>query len=170
MTIKHISIISFFVLLQTMNSVACDCFKTKSVKESIKQADMVVSAKVISKQMWYYDNIQDTGLYTTNASPGNNIERQSRYKVAIVEWFKGNSTSNTITITTPYDDSACGFDFKIGESYIIYGSSNITVGEDWKTGDYKHKKLRDIFETNACTRTVPTSKKEIAEIKKYTSR
>lgn len=103
----------FFIisLLSITNfALACDCDGTPTIAESIKSSDVIVTGKVIS------------------ILPDNKNGKQSTYLFEIIRLkvesvIKGDSTQ-VIEIKTAATTAMCGFPFKKGESYLVYGSSD----------------------------------------------
>ena len=152
---KKISISIVLILTSMFNQIiACDCPTQPTVKDAIKNSDIVITGKIISKEMI---NTKDT---TTNSMPFDRTEM--KYTIVVAHKHKGEFKSDTLTIITGTGGGDCGFGFEVGKKYIIYGSN------DRNNNSQKPKKiLKNTYWTNICTRTVLYNDKEFQEIKKY---
>ena len=155
-------LLGFFLSFCGHTASACDCLGTKSVEESVKGSDIVVSATILSEETWYVNNDLDSGLFVKDRRPGNYVEAQSRFRVLIKSKLKGHFNTDTLTIVSLYGEVSCGVEFVIGKTYIIYGRSDISIGLD------KSDRLLNTFETDFCSRTRLENDQELADIKKYT--
>ncbi len=124
-----------FLLNSFLNeALSCSCGPKHSVKKEIEYSEAVILGQVISK-----DLTQPT---------------EARYKILVTVKYKGQLSSDTITIVTGVGGGDCGYVFEIGKLYIIYA---------FKPGSVSSK---NIFSTNACTRTMRYDEKEIESIKR----
>lgn len=80
-----------------------------------------------------------------------NIEDE-KYLVTlgVVKTFKGEWKEEEITIKTQMGGPSCGYDFSNSNKHVVYGN--------WVNG---------VLETNQCTRSTPSVKKEVALITAY---
>ena len=92
-----------------------------------------------------------------------------RTKISVDKNFKGLSPHQEIYIITPLQDISCGYrEFNLGESYIIYGTKNITADIYFLwTFDKDFFKLKQEYSiwTNACKRTKLADEGEIQQKK-----
>ena len=91
-----------------------------------------------------------------------------RTKISVDKNFKGLSPHQEIYIITPLQDISCGYrEFNLGESYIIYGTKNITADIYFLwTFDKDFFKLKQEYSiwTNACKRTKLADEGEIQQL------
>lgn len=136
-----------FILLNINKFIACDCLESGDVKTEVKRASLVAVVKTISQ-----DTIKFTNEYGS-------IDYNWEYKFLVVRKYKGKITSDTIIVSTPYGETACGFFFKINHEYILYGTK-------WAKVKQKAVLLPDNhFKTTICTRTKEVEPDEEAAIK-----
>ncbi len=98
--------VSILVLLFAYNLVsACSCSQPTEVGKinAVKNAQIIFSGKVIS------------------IVPAENY--QNRVKFHVLKSWKGVDT-NEIVITTASESSACGVNFRVGETRLVYSFSN----------------------------------------------
>lgn len=134
-------------------SFGCSCIGENSIKNEIKNRDVVLIGKIISQEEY---EEKDT-LYH------NFIFKKIKFKIAVIEKLKGEIKTDTISIFTGLGRGDCGINFKIGEKYIIYANYD---NEHFNIG----KKVDKFLTTNICTRTKLFEKKEFKKIKRFTKR
>ncbi len=155
MTKKLFTLITLIFTSIFNQIIACDCPTQATVKDAIKNSDIVITGKVISKEMI---NTKDT---TTNSMPFEITE--VKYTIVVVHKHKGEFKNDTLTIITGTGGGDCGFGFEVGKKYIVYGSN------DKNSSSHKPRKiLKNTYWTNICTRTVLYNDKEFKEIKSIT--
>jgi hypothetical protein len=83
--------------------------------------------------------------------------------------YKGKATGKTIVIYTARQGSACGYAlFKVGETFLIYGSSHSYLYA-WIPTSHKARKgleKKHPYWTNHCTRTTDDCQQEIKQLKR----
>ncbi len=130
------SIFIFLILfLTTLDSFACSCSGTETVKQAFKRSEIVFVGTVVSNQP--YELKQEPlgeGFI--------DIYYHNEVTFEITDWFKGNSTTSQI-IYTGVGGGDCGFHFEVGEQYIVYATNN---GVYLELGSSK-------MQTNICDRT-----------------
>ena len=165
---KNISLAVLLILIGTLNSFACSCGETGTVKNSVKYSDAVFSGQVLSRVLT--NNYDSMGIVvdgdTSDMSP-----RWRRIPVALTvikldSLYKGQWVSDTITVLTAHDGAACGFYFEVGKKYIVYGTlyDELLAMRGLKRQTLDNK----TFSTNLCTRTREWSKEEEKAILKVT--
>ena len=144
------------ILLLSNEAKACTCIGERTVKDEIKNKDAVfVGIITESEEMRIYDTL----------SPNKTIFRvEMKYTIVIETVYKGRQISDTAFIFTGSGSGDCGYNFKIGQKYIVYAGHLKT--EDRYNGQvYIDKK--SAFYTTICTRTRKYQDEEIKEIKKH---
>ncbi len=132
---KNVFLIFVFTLTTIFNeALSCSCGPKHSVKKEIESSEAVIVGQVISK-----DLTQQT---------------EARYKILVTVKYKGQLTSDTITIVTGIGGGDCGYIFETGKLYIIYALKSGSVNSE------------NTFSTNSCMRTMRYDEKEIESIKK----
>ncbi len=87
------------------------------------------------------------------------------FKFVIKEKFKGEFSSDTINIYTSINSAVCGFDFDIGEIYIVYGKGKTFLGSSIFLGR-KYPEGNNLIWTNICTRTNYRTNTEVKRLRK----
>ena len=158
---KLITFILFLFL--TSNLYPCKCDDIPTVKESVKYADIVFSGLVISKinTTDYRSKIISVGD-TTNVYHRMTYYPMSIVKIKLTKIYKGQTTADTITIITGPNSASCGYNFRVGENYIIYGYVNNKI---ISTQNYSIKtKDKNTYWTHQCSRTELYSLQEEEDI------
>ena len=155
----------------TSSTFACDCVGESTVEESVKSADIVAVGTVISKSLVTLTDSEeiklfhpDTLLYKTFPYSMTIVQ----YKVVIEQVFKGKKSSDTIIVYTGVGHGDCGYNFVIGDKYIIYGQKETYIGHDFNK--FNFPKGEDIYWTDICKRTTLFSDIELNEIKRVTTK
>jgi hypothetical protein len=134
---KNILIIAAFLVLSfyAEKTYAFSCIETPlntpietQVTESLNKSSAVFTAKVLSASV-------------------NKKTFKKDVKLLLIKSWKGKRTK-TVIITTASNSAACGFNFEVGQKYIIYAYRD------------SNKKLS----TNLCTRTAALGLNNDAEI------
>ncbi len=153
------------ILLQTNWSAACSCVGESTVKESIKTSDLVAVGIVISKEFVTVTDSEQVRLLKPNASEYNSFPYShtiAKYQVVIGQRFKGQNTTDTITIYTGVGGGDCGNEFIVGNNYILYGSNKTFFGQI--NNNFEYPNGQNVYWTNICTRTQLFNDKELNEI------
>lgn len=157
-----LTILISFILL-TSNIYACKCGNIPNVTESVNHSDIVFSGQVISKIRTsdYKSKITSVGD-TTSVYHKMTYYPMHLIKIRTTKIYKGQTSSDTITIITGPNSASCGFNFEVGRNYIVYGfNSNKTISSNKysiKTNDNK------TYWTHQCSRTDYFSLKEESDI------
>ncbi|WLR42564.1 hypothetical protein LC087_18060 [Bacillus carboniphilus] len=93
-------------------SNACSCVESQGVEESLEQSDALFSGKVV-------DIKEKQGV---NKFPSKSV------LLEVSNTWKGVNQSQII-ITTGLSDSDCGFNFKVGQEYLVYAHESDMYGE-----------------------------------------
>jgi hypothetical protein len=96
----------FLVLTMVENLLACDCWPVASAHEALKSSTLVFEGEVVQLQRF--------GLDTLKAE-----YKEFAVKLRKIKVWKGSSDDYYI-VRTPAEKSDCGFEFKMGESYVVY--------------------------------------------------
>jgi len=161
---------TLFTLLTILNIglfdiYACNCQGDSSVKEAIKNSDVVIVGKVISQS---FIDIPDRVLI--KETPKDSlvhkfypfVHRIKKYKIQIEKIYKGKIEKDTIEILSGNGGGDCGNKFNIGGEYIVYGKNEtyIRMGNN----NYDYPKGPKYVWTNICMRTSNYSELEVKEI------
>ena len=109
-----ISLLAVWLLLQPERSYACSCIWPDSPSEELANSAAVFMGRVVSVREF------ERGDNTANSLDPTTVE----FDVQTV--WKG-SNYGTMFLTTRRDESACGFSFRKGETYVVYSHDGSTV-------------------------------------------
>lgn len=147
MTHRHFISVILVLFFSTVQTFACDCLESGTVKTEVKRSGLVAVVRTIVQ-----DTIEFVDQYGRK-------DFKWEYKFLVIRKYKGDITSDTISVSTPYGETACGLFFKLNQEYILYG-------HQWKVIKQKAMRLPDnTFETTSCTRTRAVDAKEEEAIK-----
>jgi hypothetical protein len=154
-TITYILTILTIVLLN-FETKACTCIGESAVKDEIENKDAVFVGTIAeSEEIRIYDTL----------SPNKTIYRvELKYTMVVETIYKGLQFSDTTYIFTGSGGGDCGFNFQIGQKYIVY-ARNLKTEDRYNGPVFIDKK--SAFYTNVCTRTRKYQDEEIKEIEKY---
>lgn len=159
---------TFYLLLlglANQPATACSCIGKSTVEEAYKNADIVATGQVISiKVVWLPDSMRIKEMEKLGFA----VDSQYGYFLTSVLMkvnavYKGKNTSDTVTIYTGMGVGDCGFLFKEGRQYLIYGDTDSYFGH---ITHHKPSGKQSIFWTNSCTRTQECNLKKILAIRK----
>src|SRR5690606_26748955 len=88
---------------------ACSCVESSSVEEELKRSDAVFSGKVIAAE----------------EKPAFFSAPSKSFVFEVARTWKGIEQSQ-VKITTGLDDGDCGFDFSMGQEYLVYAVKSNT--------------------------------------------
>ena len=95
-------------------------------------------------------------------------------EVAVEAVYKGQPSLARITVTTPLDEASCGYaEFRAGQHYIVYGTSNKTADAYFLwTFDMDYFQLQPEFSawTNQCKATKLAEKNELEALDEIKNR
>lgn len=146
--------ILLILITSSLKIFACTCIETgepllKKVTDSYNQSDLVITGKVIDKNTVYYS------LYGSSSDP-------AIYKIEIIKAYKGTVHTEIIEIASARSEISCGYEFKIGQTYLIYAR---------KSNHFSSKtKNKSDFITSLCDRNQVLQnvvKKELSKLKKF---
>jgi hypothetical protein len=147
-------IINVLILFAHLQTLACGCIGSSTVKSATKYTEAVFVGRVISKE-----EISSKEEFVARDTTGL-VFRMLRYSFEISAVYKGKISKNKIEVITGFGLSDCGFQFAVGQEYIVYANHSIQ-----NHGSYRVKSKH--LETNDCTRTRLYQLEEITELKKY---
>ncbi|MFM2395161.1 MAG: hypothetical protein RLZZ546_3144 [Bacteroidota bacterium] len=139
---KQISLL-ITALLFFSYSYCCTCIGKATFKKEYKRSNVVMTGKVLDKKII---EVKDSLM------PLIKIQK-AEYTVQIIKIYKGKIKKSTIIITTGLGGGDCGFEFNIGNEYIIYCSYENKYYEQGKT-------VNQFLHTGICRRTRLINDKE----------
>lgn len=159
-----------FFGLTSQKSTACSCVGESTVKGGYENADIVATGQIISIETeWLPDSARIKEMVELGFPADSLDKRLTNYYfkkvlVKVDNIYKGNTTIDTLVIYTGMGGGDCGFRFKEGQSYVIYGDIKSYFGDFNKEQEFP--KGQDIYWTNICSRTQEYNRKEIKELEK----
>ncbi|MNU14672.1 Tissue inhibitor of metalloproteinase [compost metagenome] len=147
----------FSILIKTY---CCSCIGIADFNTSIKKADVVFSARIISEERFLAYEPDESELFFSK-----NAGLRIRYKVEVEEIYKGRKGKfkKVMYLVTGLGDGDCGIKLIENQSYIIYGI-------------YKNQfnnytpKVHTFIYTDICTRTAIFNVNDKEEIKRIIRR
>jgi|SRR5690606_16325404 len=152
-----LNILTFLLLtIVSADIYACSCIGEISVKDEIKKSDAVFVGTIFDRE--------EIRVYDT-LSPNTIIYRiEMKYSMSVETVYKGKHISDTTFIFTGNGGGDCGFNFKVGSKYIVYGLIHKISG---RYGGQVFIDQKSAFYTTICKRTRLFETTEINEIKKH---
>lgn len=147
--------------------ISCNCVGNRTVQESVNYNDGVISGTVISKS---YVTVIDSTILRTFHFDSLMISKASevliaRYEVVLQETYKGDFSEDTLLIYSGIGTFDCGFRFKVGEKYIIYGKTETYFNQ--AQNGFHFPKGENTLWTYKCLRTRLYNSEEVQEIKRF---
>jgi hypothetical protein len=133
------------------------------MEEHINEVDLIVVGKVVEikkvnfvndKEVEYTEPVGDTLFHGFDFD---------HYKITIdiYEILKGKFKKKRLKIFTGNGLGDCGYSFKVGSPYLIYGFKSPSISKSYR------KNKVNAFSTSICTRTSFYNMQEISEIRRY---
>jgi hypothetical protein len=155
---------------------ACQCASTGTIKESLASADGVIYGKVIERELVSFaetlkpdkaNSIRDKIENEKRSANSFDYKQIVKIDIQVIEIFKGEITSDTVTIFTPEGGPSCGFSFELNKEYIIYGkikshTYSFFLNEPEKLDNIEKE---NCYWTNRCTRTTAFNEAELEGLK-----
>lgn len=151
---KQILLVSF--LLLSYINFACSCIGKDKLKTALKQYDVIVAGKVLSKRTFTIPYLEEKGYEFLNRT-------LNEFTVSIVKYYKGRITTSILKITTGLGHGDCGSVLTIGETYIIYSKYEDRFFED-------REKVTPFLYTHLCTRNTLFNAKESRKTERLAKR
>ncbi|MEO7176102.1 MAG: hypothetical protein ABIV51_09430 [Saprospiraceae bacterium] len=145
---RNLFLFIFFCVLGNF-SYSCTCIGEASVKRAIKESNIVLVGKIVKSEQFSFSSKWDIDSLT-----------RIRYFVEVKRIYKGRVKKQIIEIITGNGNGDCGFEFKVGQEYVIY--------LDFKKRYFeKGEKVPRYLYTDICKRTCEVNDFEINEIGKH---
>jgi hypothetical protein len=110
-----------FLLVSTNTCFACDCSFEQDPIRALNEAGAVFSGRVV----------QVGEDVKWNALKGEVYEWRNAARISVEQSWKGISQTEVIVMTS---SGGCGFEFNVGESYIVYAYKDDRTGDtEWHT-------------------------------------
>jgi len=142
-------LITVLIIISYTSLFACSCVETNEsfkakVERAFSNADLIFIGKVVSKEIIkteiYVPKIKGTQKY---------VRAEITFEVTDV--ISGEVHTKTLNIVTSDDEESCGYNFKIGNEYLVYShemdrrlTMNSTLNKEI---------VEQYFATGLCTRT-----------------
>ncbi len=172
---------SFLVLiawcLNPEASPECSCQDPGTVEEAFLETPFIIHGKVLSQTFAHYKSaMNDSGAAILSARFQQDtqklllLETQMLVKteLKVLEKFKGNIQTDTITVYTTRTSGSCGYrGFIPGAEYIVYASGKSYAFWPFTEGAKDiHLEKENTYWTNQCTRTSAYEKSEAKALKR----
>jgi hypothetical protein len=170
MTSQRINILltKILIIIGAVNTFACSCEGEATVPSSVKYSDVVFNGQVISRTLT--TNYDSLGIVVTGDTSKMYFKWRDSpiavVRIKVDKMYKGHLVSDTLTILTPPSDAACGYNFQVGQKYIVYA----TIFDEMLMTDKLKRRTFDnkTFWTHQCARTRNWNITEENEIIKVT--
>ncbi|NQX97079.1 MAG: hypothetical protein HRT73_04250 [Flavobacteriales bacterium] len=179
-------IITIIILISTTAIYACSCIGEVTVNEELKKSDLVIVGTVIDSQIVkFWGDTTSTKTFFDMGIKQGEIDSSLSYEywknnnsfayfelidftVIVEKRFKGTRQTDTITVRTGFGGGDCGFNFNVGQRYLIYAEEEHRIKYSQNKPGREKKELIGIYRTNICWRTKPIAiaKKELRILKK----
>jgi hypothetical protein len=168
---RVLTILGILVFGLTSKTVlACSCIGESTVEGAYKSSDIVVSGQVISMADEYLPDSARIKEMVALGIPADKLDKRlngfylKKVLIKVETVFKGQTTSDTLTIYTGVGGGDCGYKFKAGQKYVIYGDTKSYFADFSKNQDFPNG--QNVYWTNLCTRTQEHNRTEIKELEK----
>jgi hypothetical protein len=141
------------------SATACSCSKgARLVKNEVKRSTLVLVGKVISIEEMAFE-IKDS---VTIAKEGRSASFR-KITFQVFRLFKGKKKGQKVVVYTGLGKGDCGYWFRIGQRYILYG--NESASPFWRNRTVPPEGLAKVYWTDICTRTQGFNAKEISALR-----
>lgn len=164
MKLQTILLILLTVAIANKKIIACTC-TLNNIASEIRHSKFILSGKILSKEV--ITVIDSSYLEMFPDAPRYAIIKQQfvKYILSVNEVYKGRITKKEIEVYSGVGGGGdCGYRFKIGKEFIIYGSKETYFG--FIDNDIPYPKGKNIIWTNICTRTQNLNQNELDQIQK----
>ncbi len=168
---RILTILGFLIFgLTSKTALACSCVGQNTVKDEYRSSDIVISGQVISTTKEYFPDSASIKEMVALGIPADKLDKRlnghylTKVLIKVETVFKGQTTSDTLTIYTGMGGGDCGFRFKIDQKYIVYGDTKSPFGGSSKDKNFPNG--QNVCWTNICTRTQEHNQTEINELEK----
>lgn len=169
---RHIFLFLFFQLISIVTANACECIQSNSIEKSFNDSELVIHAKILSKEYVHYiqtlnpqwadtinRRIKEKGQLIDLNSMASNVVK---VKIQVIKSFKNKTHLDTLIIFTPRNASNCGFTkFEIGKEFLIFNGTDFLKNNYLKGLPDEKIHLKNTFWTNQCTRTIEANKQDL---------
>jgi hypothetical protein len=168
---RVLTILGILVFGLTSKTVlACSCIGESTVEGAYKSSDIVVSGQVISTTDEYLPDSARIKEMIALGIPADKLDKRlngfylKKVLIKVETIFKGQITNDTFTIYTGVGGGDCGYRFKAGQKYIIYGDTKSYLADFSQNQDFPNG--QNVYWTNICTRTQEHNRNEIKELER----
>jgi hypothetical protein len=172
-------ILTIICLFLFQEGISCTCIgkDVQTLESEVKYSDLVAKGRVVGVSDYLY--VDSSRFYFSNSVVDTSnlsyaTERMLLYKIVLDRKFKSvKDISDTIYVVTGRGGGDCGFEFKIGESYIIYADSwvrrsIIRYQKGKRTRSrIKEEVVANWFQTDICKRTQQQNSQEIQNLDRH---
>ena len=130
-------------------ALCCSCDTPPPPEIALAKFDYVFAGRVIDFEP-VFERLKQSGRDTIMVSTASTD--MVRWSVSVSYIWKG-SIQDTVEIYSSMNGSSCGFQFEVGEMYLIYGRIIEKCEGRWKYPKWPENTVFPVIETNLCTRT-----------------
>jgi len=160
---RKIALLIFALIWLLTNEVyACTCVEInesfgKKIEKAFSKSDLIFVGKVIDQQF------KETEIYVPELDSKQKYSR-AIYTFELINLFRGQPDKEEIEIVTTASSSSCGFEFQVGEVYLVYSNQ---YNQRIAFSPYlNQERVNPFYATDICTRTEKVNKVEKIEIRK----
>ncbi len=158
MNFKILVYLVLLLLFVEDKATACSCSRgARLVKDEVKRSTLVLVGKVLSVEEVRI-KIEDSGNKVNQRAYFNKVT------FLVTRLFKGKKKGQKVVIYTGLGKGDCGFFFKLGRRYVLYG--NKSASPFWRDKVAPPKGLEEAYWTDICTRTQGLDSKEVLALRK----
>jgi hypothetical protein len=161
LTAKILSLL--FLMTLWTDSFSCTCGGSHSIQEEFDNKESIVSGEIVSREILRYDSMEKRKL----EEKGYLSFPQAKYSLKLSRIYKGKFAHDTIDVYTSPSGASCGYEFEIGNKYLVYGFSDPDWPEDYPV---EIPPASVSIWTGICTRTKAYEKKEARKLKNLSKR
>lgn len=164
---KTILITLLFFLIPLI-SYPCSCVGEVSIIDEYERVNAVIFGEIVSSEIVAITEKGEMPIPTSDSTFDLTefyTLKIARYELKVEKTYKGKVKTDTIEIYTGLGGGDCGYNFNIGEKYLVYGYIKSYLNITNKK--YSYPKGNKIFWTNICMRTTYEYENEIKELERY---
>jgi hypothetical protein len=175
--IIYVLTVIFFASVNEGFGCTCVGKNEQTLESEVSFSDLVAKGKVVGVSE--FDYLDSTKFYTSGTVIDTSLlsyatERRLLYKIILDRKFKAaQGVSDTIYVVTGRGGGDCGFEFKVGETYIVYADNWVrrSIVRYQKRKKTKSRVREEIvpnwFQTDICRRTQQQNSQEIQNLERH---
>lgn len=137
-------------LTYSTNVLACRCLVAENAKDELKNVDIALVGTIISREEIRVDDTLGVNQIVSRL--------EMKFQLIVENTFKGTFSNDTVSIFTGMGGGDCGYNFVVGERYIVYA--------DYQNAEDSTAEKASLT-TSICTRTQVYNEEEIKALEEY---